>query len=77
MTNKKIKLFYWLVWRHFDYPLATDAGRERVSVDTDSGFHQLIWEMIARDYGKNKGRLSRGRLFWLKTEEIERVVTHW
>ena len=53
-------VFFGLVWEYFDCPAATEMRRERATIETESWFHRLSWEVIVRDAGKHKGIISGG-----------------
>ena len=48
-TNKCSAL-YWSIC----CPAALDMRQERVSIQIEIRFHQLIWKLIVRDVGNNK-----------------------
>ena len=52
-AKKKVSVLYQLFWKYFACPEETEVSIERVSIDPDSRFHQLVWEVIVRDVGKH------------------------
>ena len=54
---KKIKnsVLYWLVWKYFDFPEATELRRVKLGLRLEIRFQKLIWESIVRDVVNHKG----------------------
>ena len=58
LTNV-VSVLYHSVWEYFDYTVATEAGKERLDIETNIMFHLLIWDIIVRYSCKQKLRLAR------------------
>ena len=50
---------YWLVWKYFGLPEATDVRQERVSIESESRFNPLIWDTNVSGVVNHKGMISR------------------
>ena len=57
--QKKVIVFYWSVWKYFDYPLEKEVRRERVAKEPERRFHRFIWETIVSDVQNNQDIISR------------------
>ena len=57
--TKKVIVFYWSVWKYFDYPLEKEVRMERVAIEPERRFHRFIWETIVSDVQNNQDIISR------------------